>query len=179
MRRPLPRGTRPRARLHSPPPTAKPAQHLLGIASDRKWIRYARTHLIDMFPALPQQSGWGKRVRHATGLLSAVITELARDTSFWTENIRLLDSTPVRCGKSRETVKRSDLAGIRQWVESAFDTKKGQLTLEDHGGRTIPGVYSHIAARLLTLAAESWYNWLIGAPIKRSLIAHDHEDSLI
>ena len=33
------------------------AQHLLGIASDRKWIRYARTHLINMFPALPQQSG--------------------------------------------------------------------------------------------------------------------------
>jgi hypothetical protein len=71
------------------------AQHLLGIASDRKWIRHARTHLIDMFPAWPQQSGWGKRVRHATGLLSAVITELARDTPPWTENIRLLDSTPV------------------------------------------------------------------------------------
>jgi hypothetical protein len=119
------------------------AQHLLGIASDRKWIRHARTHLIDMFPALPQQSGWGKRVRHATGLLSAVITELARDTPSWTENIRLLDSTPVPCGKSRETVKRYELA-----------------------------------ARLLTLAAGSWHNWLIGAPIKRSLIAYDHEDSL-
>jgi hypothetical protein len=67
------------------------AQHLLGIASDRKWIRYARTHLIGMFPALPQQSGWGKRARQATGLLSAVITELARDarpgpgtSGFWT-----------------------------------------------------------------------------------------------
>ncbi len=56
------------------------AQQLLGIASDRKWIRYARTHLLDMFPTLPQQSGWGKRVRQSAGLLSAVITELARDT---------------------------------------------------------------------------------------------------
>ncbi|EPR76654.1 putative transposase [Leifsonia rubra CMS 76R] len=33
------------------------AQHLLGIASDRKWIRYAHTHPKDMFPHLPQQSG--------------------------------------------------------------------------------------------------------------------------
>lgn len=87
------------------------AQHLLGIASDRKWIRYAHKHLKGMFPNLPQKSGWGKRVRQATGLLSAVITELARDTPSWTETTRLLDSTPVPCGKSRETVKRSDLAG--------------------------------------------------------------------
>ncbi|GAB3120876.1 hypothetical protein GCM10027056_08280 [Glaciibacter psychrotolerans] len=87
------------------------AQHLLGIAADRKWIRYAHTHLAGMFPNLPQQSGWGKRVRQATGLLSAVITELARDTPSWGEINRLIDSTPVPCGKSRETVKRSDLAG--------------------------------------------------------------------
>jgi hypothetical protein len=33
------------------------AQHLLGIASERKWIRYAHKHLADMFPDLPQQSG--------------------------------------------------------------------------------------------------------------------------
>ena len=87
------------------------AQHLLGIASDRKWIRHAHAHLKTMFPNLPQQSGWGKRVRQATGLLSAVITELARDTPSWAEITRLIDSTPVPCGKSRQTVKRSDLAG--------------------------------------------------------------------
>ncbi len=66
------------------------------------------------------------------------------------------------------------LGGIRQWVESVFDTLKGQLTLEDHGGRTIPGVYSRVAARLLALAAGIWHNWLIDAPAKRSLIAYDH-----
>lgn len=87
------------------------AQHLIGIASDRKWIRYARKHLTGMFPNLPQQSGWGKRVRQAPGLISAVITELARDTPTWGEATRLIDSTPLPCGKSRETVKRSDLAG--------------------------------------------------------------------
>ncbi|CAN5403967.1 hypothetical protein BH09ACT7_BH09ACT7_04660 [soil metagenome] len=66
------------------------------------------------------------------------------------------------------------LGSIRQWVESVFDTLKGELTLEDHGGRTIPGVYSRVAGRLLALAAGIWHNWHIGATNKRSLIAYDH-----
>ena len=41
----------------------------------------------------------------------AVMTELARDIPSWGDIPRLIDSTPVPCGKSRETVKRSDLAG--------------------------------------------------------------------
>jgi hypothetical protein len=34
------------------------AQHLLGIASERRWIRDARTNLGGMFPHLPGQSGY-------------------------------------------------------------------------------------------------------------------------
>lgn len=86
------------------------AQHLLGIASDRKGIRYARRDATGMFPNLPQQSGWGKRVRQALWLISAVISQLARDTPTWGETKKLIDSTPLPCGKSRETVKRSDRA---------------------------------------------------------------------
>ena len=78
---------------------------LLGIASERKWIRYAHKHVAAMFPALPQQSGRGKRVRQATGLLWAVITQLARDTPTWGETTRLIDSTPVPWATSRETFK--------------------------------------------------------------------------
>ncbi|TFB97311.1 IS982 family transposase, partial [Cryobacterium sp. HLT2-28] len=48
------------------------------------------------------------------------------------------------------------------------------LTLEDHGGRTIPGLYSRVAGRLLALAAGIWHNWFLGTPNKRSLIAYDH-----
>jgi hypothetical protein len=55
-----------------------------------------------------------------------------------------------------------------------FDTMKGQLTLEEHVGHTIPGVYSRIAGRLLALAAEIWRNWLAGQPDKRSLTVHGH-----
>ena len=87
------------------------AQHLLGFSSERHWIRYARKHLLQMFPNLPGQSGYGKRLRAQGGLLSAVMTELARDVPSWHDTLRLLDSTPLPCAASRETVKRSDLAG--------------------------------------------------------------------
>jgi hypothetical protein len=87
------------------------AQQLLGVASERRWIRYARAHLRELFPYLPTQSGYGKRLRALGGLLAAVITELARDSPSWFDQLRLLDSTPLPCAASRETVKRSELAG--------------------------------------------------------------------
>jgi hypothetical protein len=87
------------------------AQHLLGIASERRWIRYARKNLAGLFPCLPGQSGYGKRLRRSGGLLAAVITELARDTASWHDLLRLVDSTPLPCAASPETVRRSDLAG--------------------------------------------------------------------
>lgn len=76
-----------------------------------RWVRYARTHLTGMFPAIPQQSGYNKRIRATGDVISAVITALARDTASWHEILRLLDPTPVPCAASRETVKRSDLVG--------------------------------------------------------------------
>ena len=252
------------------------AQHLLGFSSETRWIRYSRIHLSGMFPGIPHQSGYNKRLRAAGPVIAAAITALARDTPSWHEVLRLVDSTPVPCGMSRETVKRSDLSGhagygycashsrffwglrlylistpdgmpviwglanpkigerevtqallehdhhliragqvilgdkgfagrdferfitedlgahlirpdrkdekprfgklggIRQWIESVFDTLKGQLGLEEHGGRTMAGVYARVAARLLALAAGIWHNWRINAPRKRSLIAYDH-----
>lgn len=224
------------------------AQHLLGFSSETRWIRYSRIHLSAMFPGIPHQSGYNKRLRAAGPLIAAASTALARDTPSWHEVLRLVDSTPVPCGMSRETVKRSDLSGhagygycashsrffwgfrlylistpdgmpviwglanpkigerevtrahlehdhhliragqvilgdkgfagrdfeafisqdlgatlirpdrkdekprfgrlggIRQWIESVFDTLKGQLSLEDHGGRTLTGVYTRVAA---------------------------------
>jgi hypothetical protein len=252
------------------------AQQLLGIASERRWVRWAGVHLRGMFPAIPGQSGYGKRLRAQAGLLAAVIVELARDTPSWHDLLRLVDSTPLPCAASRETVKRSDLAGhagygycashsrffwgfrlylittadgmpviwglanpkigerevvqamlerdhqlihtgqvilgdkgfagrdfeafirdqlgahlirpdrkneparfgklarYRQWIEAIIDTLKGQLTLEEHAGRTLPGVYARVTARLLALAAAIWHNWNTDAPVKRSLIAYDH-----
>jgi len=87
------------------------AQQLLGFSSERHWIRYAHQHLREMFAHLPGQSGYGKPLRSLGGLLSAVITELARDVPSWHDTLRLVDSTPLPCAASRETVKHSELAG--------------------------------------------------------------------
>lgn len=66
------------------------------------------------------------------------------------------------------------LKPVRQLVESVFDTLKGQLDLELHGGRTLTGVTTRVAQRLLALTAAIWHNRATGQPITRSLIAYDH-----
>lgn len=91
--------------------------------------------------------------------------------AFITENLGV---TLIRPDRKDEKPRFGNFGGIRQWIESVFDTLKGQLTLEQHGGRTLAGVYARVAARLLALAAAIWHNWRINAPHKRSLIAYDH-----
>jgi hypothetical protein len=54
-----------------------------------------------MFPGIPHQSGYNKRLRAAGPVIAAAITALARDTPSWHEVLRLVDSTPVPCGMSR------------------------------------------------------------------------------
>ncbi|MDW5327198.1 IS982 family transposase [Plantactinospora sp. KLBMP9567] len=87
------------------------AQVLLGARSEAHWIRYARIHLAGMFPYPPQRPGYNKRLRAALPLIKKAIRDLARDSDFWFDNHWLVDSTPVPCGMSRPTVRRSDLAG--------------------------------------------------------------------
>jgi Transposase DDE domain len=255
------------------------AQALLGHHSEARWLRFARKHLSGMFPYLPQQSGYNKRLRAALPLVKRMIRELARDSDFWFDNHWIVDSTPVPCGMSRPTVQRSNLAGwagygycashsrffwglrlylvctptgmpilwalanpkigerevlaamlevdaglvaeragillisdkgfasrpfeqdlagrgvellrparkrekqrygepllkkVRQLIESVNDTLKGQLDLEQHGGRTFEGVAIRVAQRILAMAAAIWHNNKTGAPVTRSLIAYDH-----
>ncbi|MFD0507120.1 IS982 family transposase [Streptomyces chiangmaiensis] len=255
------------------------AQAMLGFTSEAHWLRYARRHLRGLFPYLPQQSGYNKRLRAALGLVKRVIRMLAKSSDFWLGDCWIVDSTPVPCGMSRPTVKRSDLAGwagygycashsrfywglklylvctpagmpilwaladpkigerevlaamlevdadvaaehdgillicdkgfagrdfetllgeygitmlrpsrkdeksrygepmlkkVRQLIESVNDTLKGQLDLEDHGGRSFEGVAVRVAQRVLAMAAAIWHNNATNAPITRSLIAYDH-----
>ncbi|MFG1711352.1 IS982 family transposase [Nonomuraea sp. M3C6] len=255
------------------------AQALLGFTSEAHWLRYARKHLSGLFPYLPQQSGYNKRLRAALGLVKRVIWMLATSSDFWLDDCWIVDSTPVPCGMSRPTVKRSDLAGwagygycashsrfywglklylvctpsgmpilwaladpkigerevlaamlevdagvvaghdgillicdkgfagkdfetllgeygitmlrpsrkdekarygepmlkkVRQLIESVNDTLKGQLDLEDHGGRSFRGVAIRVAQRVLAMAAAIWHNHMTNAPTIRSLIAYDH-----
>jgi hypothetical protein len=249
------------------------AQVLLGCYSEHRWIRFCYCRLGHLFPYLPNQPGYNKRLRQARWLLGVVLAHLAGRTPSVDDPLRLLDATPVPCAASRATVKRSALRGfadygwcpshsrfywglklylvctpdgspvawcladpklgerevamalldrgslrpgqvligdkglagaavdahvaglgarllrpdrrdeparfgslrpVRQWIESIIDTLKGQLGLEQHGGRTLAGVHARVGQRLLALAATIWFNWQLGAEHKRSLVAYDH-----
>jgi len=63
-----------------------------------------------------------------------------------------LGATLIRPDRKNEPPRFGPLGGMRQWIESVIDTLKGQLGLEQHGGRTIGGVYVRAAQRLLALA---------------------------
>ena len=63
-----------------------------------------------MFPYLPSQSGYHKRLKNAEPLLRKTIITLAVRCPSWFDDLWMTDATPVPCGMSRETVKRSDLA---------------------------------------------------------------------
>jgi Transposase DDE domain len=92
-------------------------QALLGFTSEARWIRYTHAHLRHLFPYLPQQSGYNKRLRAARGLIRHCTRVLAASTSLWADDVWVVDSTPVECARSRDTVKRSELAG---WAEYGY-----------------------------------------------------------
>jgi len=240
------------------------AQIFLGCHSERRFLRLARGRLAHLFPYIPKQPGYNKRLRKLAPEICLAINQLARISPSFCDRLRLLDSTPVPCGASRETVKRSELAGwaaygycashsryfwglrlyllcapdgmpisfclapanegerevaaamldrarrtglltggeiivadkgfageeferivacmdatlirpdrkndkprfgklggIRQWIESIYNTTKSQLSLEEHGGHIPDGVWARVCQRVLALAAGVWHNWLL------------------
>ena len=92
-------------------------QALPGFTSEARWLRHARVHLRHRFPYLPRQSGYNKRLRRMAATTGVLIAALARDTTLWTDDVWAVDSTPVECGRSRETARRSELAG---WAEYGY-----------------------------------------------------------
>ena len=92
-------------------------QAFLGYASEARWLRYAHRHLGSMFPYLPRQSGYNKRLRKLNGTMAWLSSALAQHVPVATDDVWVVDSTPVECGRSHQTVKRSDLAG---WAEYGY-----------------------------------------------------------
>ncbi|MCA1681007.1 MAG: IS982 family transposase [Actinobacteria bacterium] len=87
------------------------AQILLDCPSERRFVRFAMTRLGHLFAYLPKQPGYNKRMRALAPQIVRLLNIVAFSSPSWCDNVRLLDSTPVPCGASRETVKRSDFAG--------------------------------------------------------------------
>jgi hypothetical protein len=87
------------------------AQALLGCHCEARWLRTCYGRLGHLFPYLPKQPGYNKRLRRSLPLVKRIIGELAMDSDFWFDNHGIADSTPVPRGMSRPTVQHSDLAG--------------------------------------------------------------------
>lgn len=86
-------------------------QSLLGYSDEARFVRYAHAHLAGLFPYLPERPAYNKRLRRSVEMLQGVMRVLATRCTAWHDDVWLIDSTPVECGRSRETAKRSDLAG--------------------------------------------------------------------
>ena len=66
------------------------------------------------------------------------------------------------------------LKPLRQVIESVNWTLKGQLDLEQHGGRTPEGIMARVLTRILALTAAIWHNDKTSQNVMRSLTAYDH-----
>ena len=86
-------------------------QALCGFTSEARFIRHARANLRPWFPYIPQRAAYNKRLRRCGPLMQHLMAHLTRQCPSWFDALWLVDSTPVECGRSRETAKRSDLAG--------------------------------------------------------------------
>ena len=86
------------------------AQAIMGIPSDRRFLRTARKQLRHLFPVLPGQAGYFKRRRRLTDALEWLMNVFASQSPGFYDDLLLVDSTPVGCARSRETVKRSALS---------------------------------------------------------------------
>lgn len=96
---------------------------LQGVDNETRWVRQAHARFTHLFPYVPQQSGYNKRMRKLAGLMAAVMQYLAASTSVFTDDLVVVDSTPVECGRSRETTKRSELAGFAEYGYSASHSR--------------------------------------------------------
>jgi len=88
------------------------AQVLMGIPSDRRFLRAARRQLGHLFSQLPTQDALHKRRARLAETIEWLCGVFASRSPGARDDLLLLDSTPVECGRSLETARRSQLAEI-------------------------------------------------------------------
>ena len=91
------------------PVTLCVAQAIMSIPSDRRFLAVARKRLVHLFPDLPRQAGYFKRRRRLADAIEWLLAHFAQQSPGYSGELLLIDSTPVECGRSRETAKRSAL----------------------------------------------------------------------
>jgi transposase len=88
------------------------AQAIMGIPSDRRFLATARKRLVHLFPDLPRQAGYHKRRRRLADTIEWLLAHFAARSPGFSDDLLLIDSTPVECARSRETVERSALGEV-------------------------------------------------------------------
>jgi hypothetical protein len=85
------------------------AQVLLRCDGERHWLRAAPRLVGHLFSRLLVQSEYNTRLRQLAPLMEAALRWLADATPATAELLRLMDATPVPCGTSAVTARRSGL----------------------------------------------------------------------
>jgi hypothetical protein len=97
------------------------AQSMMGMPSDPRFLRAARRQVGHLFPRLPERTAFHKRRLRLSGVIEALITEFARLSPGFVDDVLLVDSTPVECARSRETVKRGGDSSLGDALANAAD----------------------------------------------------------
>jgi DDE family transposase len=86
------------------------AQAMMGISSDARFLRVARKQLAHLFPVLPNRPGYLKRRQRLSDTIEWLTGVFASESPGFSDDLVLVDSTPVECARSVETTRRSQLA---------------------------------------------------------------------
>ena len=97
------------------------AQAIMGITSDPRFLAVARKRLWHLFPTLPDRAGFYKRREALSDTIEALIAEFARHSPGSVDDMLLVDSTPLECARSRETVKRGGQSSLADAISDAAD----------------------------------------------------------
>lgn len=84
---------------------------MLRCDGERHWLRAAPRLVGHLFPRLLAQSEYNERLKNVAPLMEAALRWLADHTPATAELLRLMDATPVPCGASSATARRSGLSG--------------------------------------------------------------------
>jgi hypothetical protein len=97
------------------------AQSMMGVTSDERFAKIAPKRLGHLFPALTRRSGLHKRRDRLVETIEALIDTFASHSPGYHDNLLLVDSTPVECARSRETVKRGGGSRLADALSDAAD----------------------------------------------------------
>jgi hypothetical protein len=97
------------------------AQAIMGITTDPRFLAIARKRLCHLFPTLPDRAGFYKRREALSDTIEALIAQFAAHSPGNDDDVLLVDSTPLECARSRETVTRGGSSSLADAISDAAD----------------------------------------------------------